>query len=143
MLSYPDIEEAQEKGIERLNTLLKDAKVSLNICLELVNSVAHAVKNHINSLEMQLAGCALLLDIIGRGPSHECGLALCLRQRPHPTPPLTCLKDGTTSGSLTGKPDEGTGLVPEKDKEPCDPDSGDEEKDDLIPNRHDPPLGAA
>uniref|UniRef100_A0ACB8FTF7 Uncharacterized protein n=1 Tax=Sphaerodactylus townsendi TaxID=933632 RepID=A0ACB8FTF7_9SAUR len=52
-------------------------------------------------------------------------------------------KDGTTSGSLTGEPDLGTGLVPEKDEEPCDLDSGDEEKDALIPDRHNPPLGAA
>uniref|UniRef100_A0ACB8FER7 Uncharacterized protein n=1 Tax=Sphaerodactylus townsendi TaxID=933632 RepID=A0ACB8FER7_9SAUR len=51
-------------------------------------------------------------------------------------------KDGTTSGSLTGDPDEGKGLVPDKDEEPCDPDSGDE-KDALIPDRHDPSLGAA
>uniref|UniRef100_A0ACB8EC70 Uncharacterized protein n=1 Tax=Sphaerodactylus townsendi TaxID=933632 RepID=A0ACB8EC70_9SAUR len=34
------------------------------------------------------------------------------------------------------------GLVLEKDGKPCDPDSGDE-KDVLIPDQHDPPLGAA
>uniref|UniRef100_A0ACB8FFY2 Uncharacterized protein n=1 Tax=Sphaerodactylus townsendi TaxID=933632 RepID=A0ACB8FFY2_9SAUR len=48
-----------------------------------------------------------------------------------------------TGGSLTGEPDEGKGLVPDKDEEPCDPDSGDEEKDALIPDRHDPSSGAA
>uniref|UniRef100_A0ACB8GEL3 Uncharacterized protein n=1 Tax=Sphaerodactylus townsendi TaxID=933632 RepID=A0ACB8GEL3_9SAUR len=42
-----------------------------------------------------------------------------------------------------GEPDEGKGLVPDKDEEPCDPDSGDEEKDALIPDRHDPSSGAA
>uniref|UniRef100_A0ACB8FJR6 Uncharacterized protein n=1 Tax=Sphaerodactylus townsendi TaxID=933632 RepID=A0ACB8FJR6_9SAUR len=52
-------------------------------------------------------------------------------------------KDGTTSGSLAGEPDEGKGLVPGKDEEPCNPDSGDEEKDALIPDRHDPSSGAA
>uniref|UniRef100_A0ACB8FSM6 Uncharacterized protein n=1 Tax=Sphaerodactylus townsendi TaxID=933632 RepID=A0ACB8FSM6_9SAUR len=41
------------------------------------------------------------------------------------------------------EPDEGKGLVLDKDKEPCDPNSGDEEKDALIFSRHDPPLGAA
>uniref|UniRef100_A0ACB8ECN9 Uncharacterized protein n=1 Tax=Sphaerodactylus townsendi TaxID=933632 RepID=A0ACB8ECN9_9SAUR len=34
------------------------------------------------------------------------------------------------------------GQVPDKDKEPCDPDSGDG-KDALIPDRHYPPLGVA
>nr|XP_056716176.1 serine/threonine kinase-like domain-containing protein STKLD1 [Euleptes europaea] len=39
MLAYPDIEEAQEKGIERLNTLLKDAKaVGKNLDVDVLAS---------------------------------------------------------------------------------------------------------
>ncbi|XP_077162865.1 serine/threonine kinase-like domain-containing protein STKLD1 isoform X5 [Paroedura picta] len=66
MFTYPDIEEAQERGIERLHTLLKHAKANLNSCHEIISSVTCTAKNHIDSLEIQLATCALLLDIIGR-----------------------------------------------------------------------------
>uniref|UniRef100_A0ACB8F0Q1 Uncharacterized protein n=1 Tax=Sphaerodactylus townsendi TaxID=933632 RepID=A0ACB8F0Q1_9SAUR len=52
-------------------------------------------------------------------------------------------KGGTTDGPLAGEPDEGTGRVPDKDKMPHNPDLGDEEKDVLIPDQHDPHLGAA
>uniref|UniRef100_A0ACB8E5X3 Uncharacterized protein n=1 Tax=Sphaerodactylus townsendi TaxID=933632 RepID=A0ACB8E5X3_9SAUR len=51
-------------------------------------------------------------------------------------------KDGATGGPLADKPDEGTGQVPDKDKVPRNPDLGDEEKDALVPDRHDPHLGA-
>uniref|UniRef100_A0ACB8F0Z6 Uncharacterized protein n=1 Tax=Sphaerodactylus townsendi TaxID=933632 RepID=A0ACB8F0Z6_9SAUR len=50
--------------------------------------------------------------------------------------------DGMTGGPLTSEPDEGTGQVPDKDKIPHDPDLGDKEKDALVPDRHDPHLGA-
>ncbi|XP_048369255.1 serine/threonine kinase-like domain-containing protein STKLD1 [Sphaerodactylus townsendi] len=52
MLSYPDIEEAQEKGIERLNTLLKDAKaVGKNLDLEMLAS-RNTVHCLINSMKV-------------------------------------------------------------------------------------------
>ncbi|XP_060106634.1 serine/threonine kinase-like domain-containing protein STKLD1 [Heteronotia binoei] len=66
MLTYSDIEEAQEKAIERLHTLVKDAKVNLKRGLEIISSVTCAAKNHIDSLKIQLAACSVLLDIVGR-----------------------------------------------------------------------------
>uniref|UniRef100_A0ACB8ESR1 Uncharacterized protein n=1 Tax=Sphaerodactylus townsendi TaxID=933632 RepID=A0ACB8ESR1_9SAUR len=43
-------------------------------------------------------------------------------------------KDGAAGGSPAGKPDEGTGRVPDKDEMPRDPDLGDEEKDAPVPD---------
>uniref|UniRef100_A0ACB8F7T0 Uncharacterized protein n=1 Tax=Sphaerodactylus townsendi TaxID=933632 RepID=A0ACB8F7T0_9SAUR len=51
--------------------------------------------------------------------------------------------NGATGRPLTGEPDEGTGQVPGKDEIPRDPDLGDEEKDALVPDQHDPHLGVA
>uniref|UniRef100_A0ACB8ECA2 Uncharacterized protein n=1 Tax=Sphaerodactylus townsendi TaxID=933632 RepID=A0ACB8ECA2_9SAUR len=50
--------------------------------------------------------------------------------------------DGATGGPLAGEPDEGAGQVPDKDEIPRNLDLGDEEKDALITNRHDPHLAA-
>ncbi|XP_061460476.1 serine/threonine kinase-like domain-containing protein STKLD1 [Rhineura floridana] len=66
MLSYPDVEAAQEKGIERLITLLKEGKVNLKIFLRLMDPVTCAMKDHIDSPEVQLAGYSLLLEIASR-----------------------------------------------------------------------------
>ncbi|XP_042333852.1 serine/threonine kinase-like domain-containing protein STKLD1 isoform X5 [Sceloporus undulatus] len=66
MVSYQDIEEAQEKSIERLISLLKEAKVNVKVFLELMDPVTYAIKNHMDSPEVQLAGFYFLLEIIGR-----------------------------------------------------------------------------
>uniref|UniRef100_A0ACB8GF30 Uncharacterized protein n=1 Tax=Sphaerodactylus townsendi TaxID=933632 RepID=A0ACB8GF30_9SAUR len=52
-------------------------------------------------------------------------------------------KDGATGGTPAGEPDDGTRQVPDKDEIPRDPDLGDEEKDALVPDLHNPPLGRA
>ncbi|XP_042333853.1 serine/threonine kinase-like domain-containing protein STKLD1 isoform X6 [Sceloporus undulatus] len=71
MVSYQDIEEAQEKSIERLISLLKEAKVNVKVFLELMDPVTYAIKNHMDSPEVQLAGFYFLLEIIGREAAAE------------------------------------------------------------------------
>ncbi|XP_063172519.1 serine/threonine kinase-like domain-containing protein STKLD1 [Candoia aspera] len=66
MISYPEIEEAQEKCIERLISLLKEEKVGVKVFLRLVDPVIYAMDKHIDSLDTLLAGFSLLLGITGR-----------------------------------------------------------------------------
>ncbi|XP_028570496.1 serine/threonine kinase-like domain-containing protein STKLD1 isoform X5 [Podarcis muralis] len=66
MLSYQDIEEAQEKCIERLTVLLKEGKASLKVFFGITELVTSAMKNHIDSPEVQLAGYSLLIEITSR-----------------------------------------------------------------------------
>ncbi|XP_032993322.1 serine/threonine kinase-like domain-containing protein STKLD1 [Lacerta agilis] len=66
MLSYQDIEEAQEKSIERLTVLLKEGKANLKVFFGLMELVTSAMKNHIDSPEVQLAGYSLLLEFTSR-----------------------------------------------------------------------------
>ncbi|CAI5794111.1 threonine kinase-like domain-containing STKLD1 [Podarcis lilfordi] len=66
MLSYQDIEEAQEKCIERLTVLLKEGKASLKVFFGLTELVTSAMKNHIDSPEVQLAGYSLLIEITSK-----------------------------------------------------------------------------
>ncbi|XP_053230054.1 serine/threonine kinase-like domain-containing protein STKLD1 isoform X4 [Podarcis raffonei] len=66
MLSYQDIEGAQEKCIERLTVLLKEGKANLKVFFGLTELVTSAMKNHIDSPEVQLAGYSLLIEITSR-----------------------------------------------------------------------------
>ncbi|XP_060126547.1 serine/threonine kinase-like domain-containing protein STKLD1 [Zootoca vivipara] len=66
MLSYEDIEEAQEKSIERLTVLLKEEKANLKVFFGVTELVISAMKNHIDSPEVQLAGYSLLLELTSR-----------------------------------------------------------------------------
>ncbi|XP_063001057.1 serine/threonine kinase-like domain-containing protein STKLD1 [Elgaria multicarinata webbii] len=66
MMSYQGIEEAQEKCMERLISLFKESEVSVGKFFGLVDPVIYAMNNHIDSPEIQLAGCSLLLEITGR-----------------------------------------------------------------------------
>ncbi|XP_039362133.1 serine/threonine kinase-like domain-containing protein STKLD1 isoform X4 [Mauremys reevesii] len=65
MQTYWDIEQAQAKAIKRLASLLGEEN-ALMYLLELLDPVTCAMKTHIDSLELQLDGCRLLLDIIGQ-----------------------------------------------------------------------------
>uniref|UniRef100_A0A8C6VHX4 non-specific serine/threonine protein kinase n=1 Tax=Naja naja TaxID=35670 RepID=A0A8C6VHX4_NAJNA len=66
MMSYPEVEEAQEKGIERLNSLLNEGKIGVKVFLHLMDPVIKAMNKHNDSLETLLAGFSLLLGITGR-----------------------------------------------------------------------------
>ncbi|XP_039178907.1 serine/threonine kinase-like domain-containing protein STKLD1 isoform X2 [Crotalus tigris] len=66
MMSYPEVEEAQEKSIERLNSLLNEEKIGVKVFLHLVDPVIDAMNKHNDSLETLLAGFSLLLGITGR-----------------------------------------------------------------------------
>ncbi|XP_060540585.1 serine/threonine kinase-like domain-containing protein STKLD1 [Pantherophis guttatus] len=66
MMSYPEVEEAQEKSIERLNILLNEGKIGVKVFLHLMETVIDAMDKHNDSLETLLAGFALLLGIAGR-----------------------------------------------------------------------------
>ncbi|KAL7980922.1 hypothetical protein Chor_002076 [Crotalus horridus] len=77
MMSYPEVEEAQEKSIERLNSLrviIRHEKrklqllppVGVKVFLHLVDPVIDAMNKHNDSLETLLAGFSLLLGITGR-----------------------------------------------------------------------------
>ncbi|KAM3825799.1 serine/threonine kinase-like domain-containing protein STKLD1 [Vipera latastei] len=75
MMSYPEVEEAQEKSIERLNSLLNEGQIDVKVFLHLVDPVIDAMNKHNDSLETLLAGFSLLLEITGRGEktSHHWG----------------------------------------------------------------------
>ncbi|XP_074976718.1 serine/threonine kinase-like domain-containing protein STKLD1 isoform X5 [Caretta caretta] len=64
METYWDIEQAQAKAIKRLASLLDEN--AFMYLLELLDPVTCAMRTHIDSLELQLGGCRLLLDIIGQ-----------------------------------------------------------------------------
>ncbi|XP_058015544.1 serine/threonine kinase-like domain-containing protein STKLD1 [Ahaetulla prasina] len=66
MMSYPEVEEAQEKCIERLNGLLNEGKIGVKVFLHLVETVVNAMNKHNDSIETLLAGISLLLGIAGR-----------------------------------------------------------------------------
>nr|XP_025040794.1 serine/threonine kinase-like domain-containing protein STKLD1 isoform X2 [Pelodiscus sinensis] len=67
MQTYWDIQKAQAKAIKRLASLVGDENgVALIYLLELLDPITCAMRNHINSPELQLDGCRLLLDIIGQ-----------------------------------------------------------------------------
>ncbi|XP_044848242.1 serine/threonine kinase-like domain-containing protein STKLD1 isoform X5 [Mauremys mutica] len=70
MQTYWDIEQAQAKAIKRLASLLGEEN-ALMYLLELLDPVTCAMKTHIDSLELQLDGCRLLLDIIGQEMAAE------------------------------------------------------------------------
>ncbi|XP_042710253.2 serine/threonine kinase-like domain-containing protein STKLD1 isoform X5 [Chrysemys picta bellii] len=67
MQTYWDIEQAQAKAIKRLASLLGEENGMALMCLlELLDPVTCAMRTHIDSLELQLDGCRLLLNIIGQ-----------------------------------------------------------------------------
>ncbi|XP_062816310.1 serine/threonine kinase-like domain-containing protein STKLD1 isoform X2 [Anolis carolinensis] len=67
MVSYQDIEEAQEKSIERLLSLLKEAKaVSVEAFLGLLDPVTQAMADHVEAPEVQLAGHSFLMEALAR-----------------------------------------------------------------------------
>ncbi|XP_066466984.1 serine/threonine kinase-like domain-containing protein STKLD1 [Tiliqua scincoides] len=77
MVSYSDVEEAQEKSIERLIRLLKEAKVSIPVLQALLmDPVTCAMKTHIDSPEIQLAAFSLLLEVTGRAVGKSLNLEM-------------------------------------------------------------------
>ncbi|XP_025021872.1 serine/threonine kinase-like domain-containing protein STKLD1, partial [Python bivittatus] len=76
MISYPENEEAQEKSIECLISLLKEEKIGVKVFLRLVDPVICAMNKHIDSLEILLAGFSLLLGITGRAVGQNLNVEL-------------------------------------------------------------------
>ncbi|XP_067328089.1 serine/threonine kinase-like domain-containing protein STKLD1 [Anolis sagrei] len=72
MVSYQDIEEAQEKSIERLISLLKEAKVvSVEAFVGLLDPVTQAMADHVEAPEVQLAGLSFLMEALGRAMGQQ------------------------------------------------------------------------
>ncbi|XP_019331221.2 serine/threonine kinase-like domain-containing protein STKLD1 isoform X5 [Alligator mississippiensis] len=65
MQTYHDIEEAQAKAIKHITSLLENES-ALGYLLRLTRPVTSAMRTHIDSLELQLDGCRLLLDVVGQ-----------------------------------------------------------------------------
>ncbi|XP_015682312.1 serine/threonine kinase-like domain-containing protein STKLD1 [Protobothrops mucrosquamatus] len=86
MMSYPEVEEAQEKGIERLNSLLNEGEIDVKVFLHLVDPVIGAMNKHNDSLETLLAGFSLLLGITGRAVTQNLNVEI-LAEEDH----LSCL----------------------------------------------------
>ncbi|XP_074871959.1 serine/threonine kinase-like domain-containing protein STKLD1 [Carettochelys insculpta] len=70
MQTYWDVQKAQAKAIKHLASLLGDEN-ALMYLLELVDPITCALRNHIDSLELQLDGCRLLVNIIGQALQHN------------------------------------------------------------------------
>ncbi|XP_026568216.1 serine/threonine kinase-like domain-containing protein STKLD1 [Pseudonaja textilis] len=86
MMSYPEVEEAQAKSIERLNSLLNEGKVGVKVFLHLMDPVIEAMNKHNDSLETLLAGFSLLLGITGRAVAQNLNVEM-LADQDH----LSCL----------------------------------------------------
>ncbi|NWT16789.1 STKL1 protein, partial [Vireo altiloquus] len=60
-----DIEEVQAKGIEHLASFVKD-KSAFPCVLKCTEVITHAMKTHIDSLELHVEGCNLLLELLSQ-----------------------------------------------------------------------------
>ncbi|XP_070614607.1 serine/threonine kinase-like domain-containing protein STKLD1 isoform X2 [Erythrolamprus reginae] len=86
MMSYPEVEEGQEKAIERLNSLLNEGRIGVKVFLHLVDPVINAMNKHSDSIETLLAGFSLLLGIAGRAVAQDLNVEI-LAEENH----LSCL----------------------------------------------------
>ncbi|RMB93375.1 hypothetical protein DUI87_30070 [Hirundo rustica rustica] len=65
-----DIEEVQTKGIQQLASFVKD-KSAFPYLLTCTEVIALAMRTHTDSLELQVEGCTLLLEILSQGNSEN------------------------------------------------------------------------
>ncbi|KFV76178.1 putative inactive protein kinase-like SgK071, partial [Struthio camelus australis] len=65
MQAYWDIEEAQAKAVQHLASFLGD-KNALPCLLTFTELITSAMKTHIDSLQLQIDGCRLLLEILSQ-----------------------------------------------------------------------------
>ncbi|NXA86285.1 STKL1 protein, partial [Melanocharis versteri] len=73
-----DVEEVQAKGIQHLASFVKD-KSAFPYLLTCTEVITLAMKTHIDSLELQVEGCTLLLEILSQ--ALEQGLVMALDER--------------------------------------------------------------
>ncbi|NXR72330.1 STKL1 protein, partial [Pycnonotus jocosus] len=73
-----DIEEVQAKGIQHLASFVKD-KSAFPYLLTCTEVITHAMKTHIDSLDLQVEGCILLLEILTQ--ALEQGVMMALDER--------------------------------------------------------------
>ncbi|XP_068771201.1 serine/threonine kinase-like domain-containing protein STKLD1 isoform X7 [Struthio camelus] len=70
MQAYWDIEEAQAKAVQHLASFLGD-KNALPCLLTFTELITSAMKTHIDSLQLQIDGCRLLLEILSQEVAAE------------------------------------------------------------------------
>ncbi|NWZ36135.1 STKL1 protein, partial [Brachypodius atriceps] len=70
-----DIEEVQAKGIQRLASFVKD-KSAFPYLLTCIEVITLAMKTHIDSLDLQVEGCILLLEILSQALEQGVMMAL-------------------------------------------------------------------
>ncbi|NWX17366.1 STKL1 protein, partial [Aegotheles bennettii] len=75
MQTFWDVEEVQTRAIQRLARFIKDESV-LPCLLMFTESITSAMKNHIDSLKLQVDGCSLLLEILSQALEQDVVVAL-------------------------------------------------------------------